>query len=281
MGRIRTIKPEITGSKSLAKCSRDARLLYVWLFTVADDRGRFEADPVLLRASLFPRDEDVTAGMVVTWLDELRHRGKVRLYHVGDDEFGDITGWVRHQRIDKPQGSRIPSWEDRDMAEDSLLILGSFAESSPNGSGAIPERSESNRRSDQGSGIMDHGSISATKVASSNSQSVSSEIRSVWDAWLASTGRDRCKLDPKRRGIIERAVRSHGLDDCLDAVRGWVNDPWPERAQRNDVRYLLADAERIEKFRDLARNGRPTAGAVALSNPLDARLAKTLAGERA
>ena len=80
------------------------------------------------------------------------------------------------------------------------------------------------------------------------------------DAWIESTGRSRTKLDEKRRGIISRAIASHGLSDCLAAVRGWVNDPWNERHLHNGVDVLLRDAAHIEKFRDLWLNGKPLTG---------------------
>lgn len=233
MGRIRTIKPDLPEDEQLGAVSREARLTFVLLFTVADDEGRFRAAPALIRSQLFPYDADVLIGDIRRWLDELLDSGRIRLYQVEGQWYGDIPRWKRHQRIDKPQTSKLPTFDDGSPID---LLL--------------PADDSRTDKEEEGKGS---GSISVAKATSS----VSPEVIEVWETWLASTGRTRCKLDPKRRGIIGRAIKSHGLDDVLDAVRGWVNDPWLERAQRNDLRYLIGDADRIENFRDLWRAGPP------------------------
>ncbi len=92
-------------------------------------------------------------------------------------------------------------------------------------------------------------------------------VEVVFNAWLASTKKTaRTVLDSKRRSVITAALRTHPLDDVLDAVRGWEHSPHHrgENAERkvwNDLGLLLRDAGRIEQFRDLARgprlNGKP------------------------
>lgn len=56
MARIRTLKPSVWRDKAFCSVSRDARLLFIGLISNADDEGRFEADPELLRAAIYPRD---------------------------------------------------------------------------------------------------------------------------------------------------------------------------------------------------------------------------------
>jgi hypothetical protein len=86
----------------------------------------------------------------------------------------------------------------------------------------------------------------------------------VFSAWLTSTKKTaRTVLDSKRRSLITAALRTHPLDDVLDAVRGWENSPHHrgENAERkvwNDLGLLLRDAGKIEQFRDLARGPRLT-----------------------
>jgi hypothetical protein len=69
MPRIRTIQPNFTHSTSMSRVSRDARLLFVQLWTVVDDAGRARAAPVELAAQLYAADGDALAGLPV-WLDE-------------------------------------------------------------------------------------------------------------------------------------------------------------------------------------------------------------------
>jgi len=76
MARIRTIKPELPQSQSIGRLSRDARLLFIQLFTVADDAGRSRAASRLLASLLYPYDDDA-AGLIDGWLTELRPEGVV------------------------------------------------------------------------------------------------------------------------------------------------------------------------------------------------------------
>lgn len=86
----------------------------------------------------------------------------------------------------------------------------------------------------------------------------------VFDAWVASfpdvTRRD---LTPARRDAIKAALARYPPEDVADAARGWVNDPWLERAQQNDLAQLLhmgskrKPANILERMRDLHRRGPP------------------------
>lgn len=99
--------------------------------------------------------------------------------------------------------------------------------------------------------------------------SPTSPVEVVFQAWLTSTKKTaRTVLDPKRRSLIERALRTHPMEDVLDAVRGWEHSPHhrgenSDRKVWNDLGLLLRDAGKIEQFRDLARGprleGRPGA----------------------
>ncbi len=113
--RIRTVKPEVRTSEHLAIVSIPARLTYVWLWTYADDAGRFRAAPLLLKAALFPLDEAVDCPTLMGWIAELEAAGMVRLYSQAGGHFGDIPSWGDHQRIDRPSTSRLPAWEEREI----------------------------------------------------------------------------------------------------------------------------------------------------------------------
>jgi hypothetical protein len=70
MPRIRTIKPEFPQSQSTGRVSRDARLLFILLWTIADDVGRTRAASRMLASLLFPYDDDAPA-LIEGWLAEL------------------------------------------------------------------------------------------------------------------------------------------------------------------------------------------------------------------
>lgn len=108
MSRIRTIKPELPADEKLALCSRDARLLFVYLFTQSDCWGNQRANTKLLRGSLFPYDDDVTIDDVDGWLGELERQDLIGLYEHGGQHYLHMFGFTKNQRITKP--ARLVPW---------------------------------------------------------------------------------------------------------------------------------------------------------------------------
>lgn len=111
MGRIRTIKPEFPQSESMGRISREARLLFIQLFTIVDDSGRARASSRLLASLLYPYDSDAPE-LIDTWLSELNNEGCVTLYDADGNKYLQITNWLKHQKIDKPSPSKIPPFDE-------------------------------------------------------------------------------------------------------------------------------------------------------------------------
>jgi hypothetical protein len=107
MARIRTIKPEFPHSESIGRLSRDGRLCFVQLWTIADDYGRARAAPQLLCGQLYPYDADAPK-LIGKWLAELEREGHIRLYEVDGSRYLEISGWTKHQRVDNAGKSNIP-----------------------------------------------------------------------------------------------------------------------------------------------------------------------------
>lgn len=108
MARIRTIKPEFPQSESMGRVSRDARLLFIMLWTIADDDGRARANSRMLASLLFPYDDDAPK-QIGKWLAELERENCVTLYQVGGQSYLAICGWHDHQKIDRPNPSKLPA----------------------------------------------------------------------------------------------------------------------------------------------------------------------------
>ena len=121
--RIRTIKPEFWESESLGRVSREARLLFIGLFSCCDDSGRTRASSRLLASRLYPYDEDA-GRLLERWLAELEAQGCIRRYTVEGDKYLDIPKWLSHQKIDKPSTSKLPEFDEasRTPREDSRKI---------------------------------------------------------------------------------------------------------------------------------------------------------------
>lgn len=111
MARIRSIKPEFPQSESTGRLSRDGRLLFILLWTVVDDSGRARGNSRMLASLLYPYDKDAP-DLIEAWLVELENEGMVRRYIVDGSAYLEICNWLKHQKIDKPTPSRLPSPRD-------------------------------------------------------------------------------------------------------------------------------------------------------------------------
>ncbi len=103
--RIRSIKPEFWKSERVAMLPRDSRLLFIGLWNLADDAGRFRAHPNLIQGELFPYEPGVA---VAEWLGHLVEAGLVVLYEADGRRYGLVVGFAEHQKIDKRTESRLP-----------------------------------------------------------------------------------------------------------------------------------------------------------------------------
>lgn len=102
--RIRTVKPRIWQDEEIVTISRDARLLFVVLITMADDEGRFLAKPMAIAGHGYPEDEDALK-RIPKWLAELETVGLVQLY---GGRYGCLPNWLRHQKISHSTPSILP-----------------------------------------------------------------------------------------------------------------------------------------------------------------------------
>ena len=98
----RILKESICESRDLSLCSIFAQDLYKRLITYADDYGRFNADPQIMIARLYPREmavvtvDDITDGLV-----ELTGVGKIGFYTSSPrhEVYGAFPNWSEHQRV--------------------------------------------------------------------------------------------------------------------------------------------------------------------------------------
>lgn len=110
MARIRTIKPEFPQSESMGRCSRDARLLFVNLFTLVDDSGITRGNSRMLASLLFPYDDDAPK-LIPRWIDELVREDCIKAYLADGHSYIQIVNWLNHQKIDKPTPSKLPAFD--------------------------------------------------------------------------------------------------------------------------------------------------------------------------
>ena len=124
MARIRTIKPEFPQSESMGRVSRDARLCFIELWTIADDSGRLRGSSRMLASLLFPYDDDAP-GLMDAWLSELEKESCICRYSIEFNSYIQICKWQEHQKIDKPSPSKIPQFVEgsRILPEPSRSVV--------------------------------------------------------------------------------------------------------------------------------------------------------------
>lgn len=111
MARIRTIKPSFWEDEIVGLLSREARLLFIASWTVADDEGLLRWTPEYLKSATFAYDPDVPARKVERLMGEVVENGLVFAYQSGRpprQQLGYVVNFRRHQRINRPQPSSLP-----------------------------------------------------------------------------------------------------------------------------------------------------------------------------
>jgi hypothetical protein len=199
--RIRTVKPEFWISEKVGKLSRDARLVFIGLFNMADDEGRFRAATSMVAGALLPYDDDGSR-VVRHAMDELERRGLIRTYVVDDCSYGFITGFAEHQAIDRPKASKLPA--------------------PPSPDACIDDESTTNRRRvvdasllEQGTGNREQGreqGSDSTPVASTPRDGPTA-LQALWNE-TTTPPLPRCvELNDARRKVAKARLKERPLPD--------------------------------------------------------------------
>jgi hypothetical protein len=115
MARIRTVKPDLFRHEGLFEAEQETglplRLAFIGLFTVADREGVFRWQPRQMKLDIMPYD-NVDFSRV---LDALATRHFIVRYACGDDEYGLIPTFRKHQVINnREKSSDFPGIEQAD-----------------------------------------------------------------------------------------------------------------------------------------------------------------------
>lgn len=108
MARIRSVKPELRTSLTVAEWPREVRYFFVLLWGYLDDHGRGVDDARLIRADCFPLDDDVTRAVVDEWLELIGAAGSLCRYSVNGRRYLHIPEWADHQKPQHPKATQIP-----------------------------------------------------------------------------------------------------------------------------------------------------------------------------
>lgn len=220
MARIRTIKPEFWQNESLAKLSEHARLMAIALLNNADDEGYFLANHLLVRAACFPFEED--SKKVLRSIQELSRVSYIEVRSCDGKDIGRICKFLQHQRIDKPQKSRLSDC---------------FAKFSGNGDDSknVPRTFQDDSRNVPGGNGMEQGMEQGMEGDHIPPNGGGAEVVSVWNQVRG----QNCRLTPSRQRALATRLKDSwwrdnwrvALDRCQasrfcngDGDKHWIAD---------------------------------------------------------
>ena len=91
------IDPRIWEDPGFNSLSIPARLLFIGMFSNADDEGYLRADAGSLRRLVFGFD-DIATGDVSLWIEELRSLRSLNIYIVGGEQYAQFLKWGEYQK---------------------------------------------------------------------------------------------------------------------------------------------------------------------------------------
>jgi hypothetical protein len=104
MARNRMVKPEFWSDEKIGALSPVARLLFVGIWNFSDDEGKISGNMRFLKSSIFPYDKFA----VEKYAKELEVALLICPYITNRSQYYFVRNFNKHQRIDKPQPSRLP-----------------------------------------------------------------------------------------------------------------------------------------------------------------------------
>lgn len=215
----------------MGRVSRDARLLFVQLWTLCDDEGRTRAPSRMLASLLFPYDDDAPK-LIDKWLSELEREKCIVRYQIEGQTYLEVCNWLNHQKIDKPSKSKIQPFDEASITLSNVRECSSL---------------------DQGSRIKDQG-VDQGKDQDVSLAAQRESIVRVFDFWRETMQTTRSVLDEKRRKLIQSRLKDgYSADDLCKAIDGCNKSPFhmglnDKGTKYNGIDLILRSAEHIDKF---------------------------------
>ena len=259
MARNRMVKADFWVSEQIVSCSRDARLLFIGLWCFCDDAGITPASYLRLKMEVFPGD-DCTTDSIKRLVDELIHAGLVREYAIEEKLYWIVTGWSRHQKIDRPTYRYPKPQSELKVSPTDLnqLIPVNISASSRRGiddcSGTPQlELATKEKKRNGKEKKKDIREVKTSPSCSSESNLLAS-TQEIFQHWQSVMNHPMAKLDKNRqRKIVQALGAGYSVLDLKQAIDGCVNTPHnmgknEEGQKYDDITLILRDATHIERF---------------------------------
>lgn len=226
MPRKRMIDPSFWSDEKLGECSRDERLLFMGLISMADDEGYGRANPKLLRSSLFPYD-DLRVSDLQKWLSRLGGLRLIVLYEVDGQTYYHLPNFTKHQTINRPTSSSFPK-QGKALTEDSRRAHGGLTEDSR----LIEEnrREEKRKRKEENTPLTPQGEDGGAKKAFAEYVSMTQAEYDALRRRVGESGAKRCiEILDNYKGANGKRYKSD-----YRAILSWViaryeEEPKPEQ----------------------------------------------------
>ena len=108
----RLLKEGIVDSDKIDRLSPEAEVFFYRLLVVADDLGRMDARPAILRARCFPLKESLSAEKLAKWEEMVWEAGLIGRYDVDGKPFLQILEWEQRVR----SNGKYPGPDDGHMS---------------------------------------------------------------------------------------------------------------------------------------------------------------------
>lgn len=96
MARRRMIDPNFWQSEDVAKLNIRQRLLFVGLFSNADDEGKLRGNPAFVRSLIFPY-EDISISDIEDDLNIIEKVASLSQYEVEGNKYIKLINWTKFQ----------------------------------------------------------------------------------------------------------------------------------------------------------------------------------------
>jgi len=254
MSRIRTIKPEFWTSEQLIACSPIARLLFIGLWNFCDDNGVHPASYIRLKAEVFPAN-NFSISEIQQWINELINNELIREYMIDAKAYWIVTGWKKHQRIDKPTYRHpLPQSDLKKIEANSTITRGELPEQSLIAHYLVDELSPTEWKGMERIGMeKEIGEVETSPVDVSESISLAS-TQELFNYWQAAMNHPRAIFDAKRKRKVVQALKlGYSLADLKKAIDGCSKTPYNMGQNDNgqvydDISLIFRDADHIERF---------------------------------
>lgn len=134
------IDPDFYTDEKLGSCTVAERYLFMGLISNSDDEGYGRANIKLLKAAIFPYDDNIKSRDIERILTVLMQKHLVYIYVIEEQEFYYLPNFLNHQVINKPTPSKLPKMPKNQDELQLPYYYGSDTVALP------PNRIEVNRR---------------------------------------------------------------------------------------------------------------------------------------